>query len=52
MTSHELAKWLLVFPDKEIYSWCPDGEDWFPVTGFTSGETVKLYNDSDEECED
>lgn len=50
MTSHELAKALLNAPDQPVLSWCPDGEDWFPVTGFTSGSggvgsAVKLYND-------
>jgi hypothetical protein len=28
--------------------WCPEGEDWFPITGFTYGggeNIVRIYND-------
>lgn len=34
--------------DQIVYTWCPDGEDWFPITGFTYGggdNIIQIYND-------
>lgn len=55
MTSHDLAKMLLEIPAQPVLSWCPDENDWMPVTGFTySGlvpgtGAITLYNDDDGE---
>ena len=37
-------------PDQIVLSWCPEGEDYFPITGFVYGGgdgKIELYTDED-----
>lgn len=37
-------------PEQVVKAWCPEGEDYYPITGFTYGggdDVVKIYTDED-----
>lgn len=36
--------------EQVVQTWCPEGLDWFPITGFTYGggdNVIRIYNDED-----
>lgn len=41
---------LMCGEDQVVQTFCPDAEDWYPITGFTYGggdDLVRIYNDED-----